>query len=148
MGACGQRLEETGENGQGWHEGGVMGKMGHGKAGGVPGENGVPGDRGVPGEDGEVEKAAQLLCSGEVLLCGSAEEGRLRLHTTMTYTLHKVSPQVGMSRNRTYHWLGLGGLAGLLALPEGEKGPLVTVESQVTDGKLQSRILKLQPMSL
>lgn len=35
---------------------------------GVPGENGFPGDKGVPGEDGGVEKAAQLLCSREVLL--------------------------------------------------------------------------------
>ena len=53
----------------------MIGKMGHGKTGGVPGEKGAPGDKGVPGEDGEVEKAAQLLCSGEMLLWGSALGG-------------------------------------------------------------------------
>lgn len=75
LGVCGQGFEETWENGQGWHEGEGIGKMGHGKTGGVPRENGVPGDKGVPGEDGEVEKAAQLLCSGEMLLWGSAFGG-------------------------------------------------------------------------
>lgn len=50
-----------------------MGKMGLGETG-VPGENRFPGDKGVPGEDGEVEKAAQQLCSREVLLWSSAGE--------------------------------------------------------------------------
>lgn len=57
-----------------------MGKMGLGETGvsGVPGENRFPGDKGVPGEDEEVEKAAQLRCSREVLLWSSAvEEGVL-----------------------------------------------------------------------
>lgn len=44
-----------------------MGQMGLGETG-VPGENGFP-------EDGEVEKLAQLLCSGEVLLWSSALDG-------------------------------------------------------------------------
>lgn len=47
--------------------------MGLGKTG-VPGENGSPGDKGVPGEDGDVEKAAQLLCSWEVLLWTSLDD--------------------------------------------------------------------------
>lgn len=51
-----------------------MGKMGLGKTG-VPGEKRAPGDKGVPGEEGEVEKAAQLLCSGELLVWSSAGEG-------------------------------------------------------------------------
>jgi hypothetical protein len=71
----------------------VIGKMGHGKTGGVPGEKGAPGDKGVPGEDGEVEKAAQLLCSGEMLLWGSAEEEGLKFETTNTYTLHPPQGQ-------------------------------------------------------
>lgn len=49
-----------------------MGKMGPGEMG-VPGENGFPGDKGVPGEDEEVEKAAQLLCSRELLLWSSLD---------------------------------------------------------------------------
>lgn len=49
-----------------------MGKTGIGKTG-LPGENGFPGDKGVPEEDGEVEKAAQLLCSKEVLLWSSLD---------------------------------------------------------------------------
>lgn len=73
LGSSGEGFEETWENGQGWHEAEVIGKMGHGKTGGVPGEKGVPGDKGVPGEDGEVEKAAQLLCSGEMLLWSSLD---------------------------------------------------------------------------
>lgn len=93
MGACGQGFEETWENGQGWLEGEVIGKMGHGKTGGVPGEKGVPGDKGVPGEDGEVEKAAQLLCSGEMLLWSSAEEEGLRFETSKPYTLHPPQGQ-------------------------------------------------------
>lgn len=75
--------------------------MGHGKTGGVPKENGVPGDMGVPGEDGEVEKAAQLLCSGEMLLWGSAEKEGLRFQTPVPCALHKVNPRVVMNRNRT-----------------------------------------------
>lgn len=71
----------------------MIGKMGHGKTGGVPGEKGAPGDKGVPGEDGEVEKAAQLLCSGEMLLWGSAEEEGLKFETTNTYTLHPPQGQ-------------------------------------------------------
>lgn len=51
----------------------VMGKMGLGDTG-VSGENGFPGDKGFP-EDGEVEKAAQLFCSREVLLWSSALDG-------------------------------------------------------------------------
>lgn len=51
-----------------------MGRMGLGKTG-VPGEKELPGDKGVPGEDVEVEKAAQHLCSREVLLWSSAGKG-------------------------------------------------------------------------
>lgn len=54
-----------------------MGKMGLGKTG-VPGEKRAPGDKGVPGEEGEVEKAAQLLCSGELLVWSSALDGSAR----------------------------------------------------------------------
>lgn len=70
-----------------------MGKMGLGKTG-VPGENGSPGDKGVPGEDGDVEKAAQLLCSWEVLLWTSAgEEGVLRFQSSIPYALPRYSPK-------------------------------------------------------
>lgn len=44
-----------------------------------------------------------------------------------------------MNRNRTYHLVGLGGQAVLLALPEGERGPSVSVgkaESQTESYRL------------
>lgn len=69
-----------------------MGKMGPGKMG-VPGENGFPGDKGVPGED-EVEKAAQLLCSRELLLWSSArKEGMLRPRSHMPCALPRSNPK-------------------------------------------------------
>lgn len=120
----------------------MIGKMGHGKTGGVPGEKGVPGDKGVPGEDGDVEKAAQLLCSGEMLLWSSAEEEGLRFETTKPYTLH---PPQGQPRGwgeqvqtqPTIGWAWEGRHVCWLFLRE--KGALShSVESQVTAGKLQT----------
>lgn len=71
----------------------MMGKMGSGEMG-VPGENGFSGDKGVPGEDGEVEKAAQLLCSREVLLWNSAgEKGVLRYQSPMPCALPRCNPK-------------------------------------------------------
>lgn len=70
-----------------------MGKMGLGETG-VPGENRFPGDKGVPGEDEEVEKAAQLLCSREVLLWSSAgEEGVLSSQSPIPYALPRRNPK-------------------------------------------------------
>lgn len=72
----------------------VMGKMGLGETG-VSGENGFPGDKGFP-EDGEVEKAAQLLCSREVLLWSSAgEEGVLRLQSSLPCALPRSNQRLG-----------------------------------------------------
>ena len=51
-----------------------MGRMGLGKTG-VPGEKEFPEDKEVPG-DVEAEKAAQDLCSREVLLWSSAGKRR------------------------------------------------------------------------
>lgn len=60
-----------------------MGKMGLGRMG-VPGENGFPGDKGVPGE---VEKVAQLLCSGKVLHWGSAGWGEVSVEILVPHAL-------------------------------------------------------------
>lgn len=79
----------------------MMGKMGLGKTG-VPGENRFPGDKGVPGEDGEVEKAAQLLCSEEVLLWSSAGEERvLEFQSSIFCAFPRSNPRAGKRRART-----------------------------------------------
>lgn len=86
-----------------------MGKTGIGKTG-LPGENGFPGDKGVPEEDGEVEKAAQLLCSKEVLLWSSAgEEGVLRFQSSAPCTFPWGNPRAAESRDRT-QYIPLDGL--------------------------------------
>lgn len=104
--------------------------MGLGKTG-VPGENRFPGDKGVPGEDGEVEKAAQLLCSGEVLLWSSVgEEGVL--NSSPPFSVPFPGATQGLGRVGTVHttgWVGEGAWEGRQRywLLLGERRPTVTV---------------------
>lgn len=70
----------------GWQRGEVMGKRG------------VSGDKGVSGEDGVVEKAAQLLCSAEVLLWGSVGKEEV-----LRFQFLGVTLSVGISRNKTQY---------------------------------------------